>query len=82
MLRLRQPFDRVNINGLLDYALTRDQTLRFGYSQNNNTNENLGIGAYDLPERAFTSDNNGYTFRALEAGPDRPARCSSIPGRR
>jgi hypothetical protein len=69
VLRLRQPYDRININGLLDYALTRDQTLRFGYSQNNNRNENLGIGAYDLPERAYTSDNNGYTFRALEAGP-------------
>ena len=69
VLRLRQPFDRININGLFDYALTRDQTLRFGYSQNNNTNKNLGIGAYDLPERAFTSDSNGYTFRALEAGP-------------
>jgi hypothetical protein len=69
VLRLRQPYDRVNINGLFDYALTRDQTLRFGYSQNNNKNRNLGIGAYDLPERAYTSDSNGYTFRALEAGP-------------
>ena len=69
VLRLRQPYDRVNINGLFDYALTRDQTLRFGYSQNNNTNKNLGIGAYDLPERAYTSDSNAYTFRALEAGP-------------
>lgn len=69
VLRLRQPYDRVDINGLLDYALTRDQTLRFGYSENHNSNRNLGIGAYDLPERAFTATNNRYTFRALEAGP-------------
>jgi hypothetical protein len=69
VLRLRQPFDRVDINGLFDYALTRDQTLRFGYSENHGSNRNLGIGAYDLPERAFTSTNNRYTFRALEAGP-------------
>ena len=69
VLKLRQPFESVNVNGLFDYALTRDQTLRFGYSQNNNSRENLGIGAYDLPERAFRSDNNRYTFRALEAGP-------------
>jgi hypothetical protein len=69
VLRLRQPFDRVDINGLLDYALTKDQTLRFGYSENHNSFGNQGIGAYDLPERAFTSTNNGYTFRALEAGP-------------
>lgn len=69
VLNLRQPFKNVNINALFDYALTRDQTLRFGYSQNNNSRRNLGIGAYDLPERAFTQDNNSYTFRALEAGP-------------
>src|SRR4029078_7976941 len=36
---------------------------------NNGRRHNQGIGAYDLPERAFTSDNNAYTFRALEAGP-------------
>jgi hypothetical protein len=69
VLSLRQPIDNVNVNGLFDYALTRDQTLRFGYSQNNGSRRNQGIGAYDLPERAFTSDNNSYTFRALEAGP-------------
>jgi hypothetical protein len=69
VLALRQPAKSLNINGLFDYALTRDQTLRFGYSQQNNSRENQGIGAYDLPERAFQSDNNRYTFRALEAGP-------------
>ena len=69
VLNLRQPFKTVNVNGLFDYALTKDQTLRFGYSQNNNSRSNQGVGSYDLPERAFKSDNNRYTFRALEAGP-------------
>jgi len=69
VLKMRQPFDSVSVNGQLDYALTRDQTLRFGYSQNNNKRENIGVGYYDLPERAFTQDNNRYVFRALEAGP-------------
>jgi hypothetical protein len=69
VLNMRQPYDSVNMSALLDYALTRDQTLRFGYSQSNNTQDNLGIGAYDLPERAYSRDNNAYTFRALEAGP-------------
>jgi hypothetical protein len=27
------------------------------------------VGSYDLPERAFRSDNSRYQFRALEAGP-------------
>ena len=69
VLNLRQPVKVMNLSGLLDYALTRDQTLRFGYSQSNNSRENQGIGSYDLPERAFKSDNNRYSFRALEAGP-------------
>jgi hypothetical protein len=42
VLNLRQPFTNVNVNGLLDYALTKDQTLRFGYSQNNNARSNQG----------------------------------------
>jgi hypothetical protein len=69
VLRVRQPFDRVTINGQVDYALTRDQTLRFAYSQNNNQLKNIGVGAYDFPERAWSRENNQYTFRALEAGP-------------
>jgi hypothetical protein len=69
VLGVRQPFEALSINGLFDYALTRDQTLRFGYSQNDNTQRNQGIGAYDLPERAFSRDQHRYTIRALEAGP-------------
>jgi hypothetical protein len=69
VLNVRQPFSSVNVNGLFDYALTKDQTLRFGYSQNNNSRSNQGVGSYDLPERAFKSTQNRYQFRALEAGP-------------
>jgi hypothetical protein len=69
VLSLRQPTKNLNINGLFDYALTKDQTLRFGYSQQDFSRSNQGIGSYDLPERAFKSDNHRYTFRALEAGP-------------
>jgi hypothetical protein len=69
VLPIRQPFEYYDINTLVDYALTRDQTLRFGYQQNHNERRNLGIGGYNLPEHAFTGTNNRYTFRALEAGP-------------
>ena len=69
VLKVRQPFESFNLNSLFDYALTRDQTLRFGYSQNNNSRKNIGVGFYDLPERAFMIDNHSYQFRALEAGP-------------
>ena len=63
----------MNINALFDYALTRDQTLRFGYSQNNSVRGNHGIGAYDLPERAFTSDQNSVHVSRPRGRPDRAA---------
>jgi len=69
VLKMRQPFERVSVNSQLDYALTRDQTLRFGYSQDNGKQKNIGVGFYDMPERAWSRDNNRYVFRVLEAGP-------------
>lgn len=69
VLGTRQPFDVLNISATFDYALTRDQTLKFGYSENNNRQRNQGIGFYDLPERAFSRFQNQYIFRVLEAGP-------------
>lgn len=69
VLNLRQPRENRQLNALVDYALTRDQTLRFGYSQNDNVNRNVGVGSYDLPERAFDRDQHQYIIRALEAGP-------------
>src|SRR5205085_8152467 len=52
-LTLRQPSKFGNVNALLDYALTKDQTLRLSFNQSDNSSDNVGVGAYDLPERAF-----------------------------
>jgi hypothetical protein len=53
-LPLRTPRNNIFVNGLWDLAVTPDQTLRVSYNHSSNTNENLGIGAYDLPERAYS----------------------------
>jgi hypothetical protein len=68
-LTLRTPRDRVNLSVQFDDAITRDQTLRVGVYTNHNTAENLGVGAYDLPERAFSTEDSSQTFRIQEAGP-------------
>jgi hypothetical protein len=68
-LTLRTPRDRVNLSVQFDDAITRDQTLRLGFFTNRNTAANLGVGAYDLPERAFSTRDSSYTFRIQEAGP-------------
>jgi hypothetical protein len=69
VLGIRMPREFLLFNGSLDYALTRDQVLRVGFNTNRNSFENQGVGLYDLPERAFSTDNRNYNFRLQEAGP-------------
>ena len=61
--------DNAGFNALFDYAITPDQTLRFSLFGNRAKNTNLGIGAYDLPERAYRTSDQNYTLRVQEAGP-------------
>ena len=63
---LKTPRDNLFVNGQVDYALTLDQTLRFGYNVTRFTNDNLGVGGYDEPERAL-----------LDGQPRRKPRASS-----
>jgi hypothetical protein len=68
-LRLRTPRDNMRANANVDYALTLNQTLRFGYFGNRNTADNLGIGEYDFEERAYSTENSNHNFRAQHMGP-------------
>ena len=68
-LRIRMPREFMNLNGNLDYALTKDQVLRIGFNRNTNQMRNQGIGLYDEVERAFSTENTNYQFRMQEAGP-------------
>ena len=53
----------------MDYALTRDQTLRLSYDQGRNTQENLGVGGSDLTERAYSTTSQDHELRAQVVGP-------------
>ena len=66
---MKAPRDNLFFNGQLDHAVTLDQTLRFGYNLTRVTNENLGVGGYDEPERAFSTHNAVHTFRVQHFGP-------------
>jgi hypothetical protein len=68
-LRLRTPRNNINIFSQADYALTLDQTLRFGYNMFRTTNSNLGIGAYDTEERAYSTENQNHNIRIQHMGP-------------
>jgi hypothetical protein len=69
VLNLTRPRDQVFVNGLLDYALTPDQTLRMGFNREQSSNKNLGVGEFDLPERAYSTEDSSSMFRLQEAGP-------------
>lgn len=68
-LNLRMPRDSVSVSGTLDYALTRDQTLRISSGWNSSTAKNQGVGAYDLLSRAYGTTNSNFQLRVQEAGP-------------
>ncbi len=68
-LGLRTPRNNLFVNGQMDYALTLDQTLRFGYNLTRFTTGNLGIGGYDEPERGYSTESNSNTVRIQHFGP-------------
>jgi len=68
-LSVRRPTDQWNMNATVDHALTKDQTLRMGFNRNSRSTENLGIGDYDLPERAYETAATNYNLRLQHVGP-------------
>ena len=61
--------DNYNFNGGVDYALTRDQVLRVMFQGAQFNRGNAGIGAYDLPERAYTEENSQFGLFLQQNGP-------------
>jgi len=68
-LSLRSPRTNHSVFANVDYAITKDQTLRVMYNQFDTTQGNLGVGAFDLSERAYANESHEHNFRLQEAGP-------------
>jgi Carboxypeptidase regulatory-like domain len=68
-LDARVPSHYVGVGGGLNYAITRDQTLTFYASRSTSTQDNQGIGGYDLAERAYSTQTHTTYLRFQEAGP-------------
>ena len=68
-LGVQRPENRYDLSAMVDHNITRDQTLRFMYSQNRVALENLGIGAYDLRERGYGGRQIQNIVRVQQAGP-------------
>jgi carboxypeptidase family protein/TonB-dependent receptor-like protein len=56
-------------SGGIDWAVTKNQTARFSVSHYNSVSRNAGLGAYDAPERGYTSENPEWYIQAGHTGP-------------
>jgi hypothetical protein len=66
---VRRPADRVNFNGRIDHALTKAHTLRATFQRNADDQKNLGVGGFDLTERAYARRTDDRMLRLAESGP-------------
>jgi hypothetical protein len=65
----RQPSTNYNVNGRFDQAINKDHALRFSFQRSAFSRSNLGVGGFDLPERAYASETSDTLLRASENGP-------------
>jgi hypothetical protein len=61
--------DNYFVSGGVDYALTRDQVLRVNFQGSSFDRGNMGIGSYDLPERAFSTEDSQFGVFLQQNGP-------------
>ena len=65
---VRQPADGFLVNARFDQAMNKDHALRMNFQRMSFARQNQGIGGFDLPERAYSSDTSDNFFRLSENG--------------
>jgi hypothetical protein len=65
---IRRPTDRTNINGRFDQAFGDGHLLKFSYQRSANQIRNVGVGSFDLLERAYQTTTSDNVFRVSENG--------------
>jgi hypothetical protein len=66
---VRTPSSNIGVGATFNYAVTKDQTIRVGFNSNRGEQDNLGIGGFNLLDRAYSSTSRNTTVRFQEAGP-------------
>ena len=57
------PGAAMNFNARVEHLMGPASQLQLEYSRRENDRSNLGVGDFDLPERAYATDNSTDTFR-------------------
>ena len=70
---VRKPNDALNVSARVEHALSKTQMLRVEAQRNHLFNDNLGVGDFDLAERAYHQTRNDAVLRGSLAGSIRKA---------
>ena len=65
---VRRPARTLNLSTRVEHALSKTHTLLGEYQRNASRFDNLGVGDFDLPERAYTNDTAEHLFRLADTG--------------
>ncbi|HEX5081450.1 MAG TPA: carboxypeptidase regulatory-like domain-containing protein [Blastocatellia bacterium] len=65
---IRQPWRTLNLNARVEHLLTPTHTSRVEYQRNATRRDNNGVGSFDLPERAYTTDSAEHVLRFADSG--------------
>jgi len=65
---IRRPSRQLNLQARVEHALNKTHTLRGEYQRNGRRMDNLGVGDFDLAERAFFTDQTEHIFRVSDSG--------------
>jgi hypothetical protein len=64
----RRPSRTLNASARLEHVLTKSHTLHAEYQRNANRQDGLGVGDFDLPERAYLLNQTENIFRLSDSG--------------
>ena len=62
------PTDAMNFSGRVEHLLGATSQLQLEYQRRQNDRSNIGVGDFDLAERAYATDNSTDTFRVRQTG--------------
>jgi hypothetical protein len=65
---VRQPWRTLNLTGRVEHLLTKTHTLLGEYQRNARRQDNLGVGNYDLPTRAYNTNSTEHLLRLADSG--------------
>jgi hypothetical protein len=65
---VRRPTHKLNLSARVEHMLTKTHTLRAEYQRNASRQDNLGVGNFDLPDRAYTTDVAEHVLRFADTG--------------